>query len=253
MGIEFEPDTGLQSEGDLKLARYAFATEEAQRVIAAHGPEVVARIIDAARSVVPATGRIHSQRLVDAVEAVTGIDMAARLAAYDDGLAGEQYHARIVAALQDRDFTTALPLQLRWMEKENFNPDGVSLDFDAVRRTAWMLSQLHVHRPAAGETYLRQQIQTWTRRGEPEAAALLRTAMLYNALLLRRPRAVAPEAQTVLENRPLDRFALTVRMVNLHEAGRLEEARDLARMIRTGGAEHRAIWGPYVDRVLAEE
>lgn len=72
-------ETGIESERCLELARYAYAGYEAMRVLDTHGLDSLRKVFET----FPSTD-VTSSQIAQAIRAVTGEDVAARLALYQE-------------------------------------------------------------------------------------------------------------------------------------------------------------------------
>ncbi|MEM9913807.1 MAG: hypothetical protein AAF911_02475 [Planctomycetota bacterium] len=114
--LRFQPQIDGLGEDRLKHARYAFATEEVQRLINDHGTDWIASVVrDVNQS--PAPG---SAAILAAIQRHTGADMNPRLDAYqpfttrDDGV--DLYAQAYGQAIQADDYPAALNAAVRLVE-----------------------------------------------------------------------------------------------------------------------------------------
>ena len=219
----FEGTPPLRDEARLRLARYAFATQEAKRLIEAHGLECLPRILEAA-SLEDANSR---EGLVAAVSAATGDDVASRLRAYQTfGTASEgwdKYTHLGQHALAREDAAKAAAAMFRLRElAENVRPD---CDGEA----AYLVCR--AGHEADADRFLHKRIRWVAERNVPEALAAMKTVFCVYALRTNHPEKAYDVAEEVLEGAPDVVPALRVRMARLIAEKRLDEAKAVARRL----------------------
>lgn len=209
----FAVETPLESEGQLELARQAFATAEASSLIDAHGMGCLKAILDR----LPAEGT-RAEELFAAIKAVTGEDMDARLARYQgfatcaDGIA--LYSAQCDAAIAKRDTPAALVATLRMIElAPQYMPAAYS-------QAASFLRLMGAEDYGTG-MFLKQMEALKT---EGDAQLLHDTQAFFVAYALRckDPSAAAAASEAagpLLAADPNDPPALAVRLISLIRAG----------------------------------
>ncbi len=127
MGLNFCIKTPLEHENKLQTARYAYATQEAQRLIEKHGIDCVRKIID--KILTNKTRTAHD--ILQAVNEVTGEDMQQRFDHYQtfetrqEGMA--KYAGLLNAALNKKDYEQMLVNLLRSLElqESQLSPTGL--------------------------------------------------------------------------------------------------------------------------------
>ena len=219
----FEGTSPLGAEARLRLARYAFATHEAKRLIRAHGLECLPRILDAS-SRDDANSR---QGLVAAVSDATGEDLAARLRAYqtfDTTREGwDKYEQACRHAMARKDAAKAASAMFRLRElADNVRPD---CDGEA----AYLV--FHAGFEAEADRFLQRRMTWLADRDAPEALAAMKTVFCVYALRTDHPEKAYDVAEEILKDNPEAVPALEVRMGRLVREKRLEEAKVVARRI----------------------
>ena len=218
----FEIMTPGKAERDMKGARYAYATVEADHLITEHGIGCVKTILDS----VPAGG-VDRDGLVAAIRDATGEDVTARLDAYqrfktaDEGY--RTYADAYAGAVERKDYEAALGCLMRM--------DEVSGVYDADRydREARMLMAMGNEDIGARAflsrlDLLRQPNQTAVRHE-------VNVLFVDYALDCKDPSPAYPAADELLAANADYVPAMTVRMVRLARAGKQDEAGAVARRI----------------------
>lgn len=225
MGKDFEIDTPLESENRLTLARYAYATFEAQRLIGQHGIECVARILDKA-CLEP---RNHSRNLATAILQVTGEDIPKRFQRYqsfetrDDGL--RKYTTAFNEAMSRKDYSTALVSMLRIQELRR------ECDLRFYSNGAYLLFRMG--HEAAGDRAIKKQMARLKAAGQDKVLLALKALSVTYALKCRNLEKAYQAAEEVLREKPDHISSLTARTERLANSGKLAEAKEVARRILT--------------------
>jgi len=219
----FEGTPPLKDEARLRLARYAFATHEAKRLVATHGLECLPRILDAA-SRDDANTR---EGLVATIAAATGEDMADRLRAYqtfDTAREGwDKYEQACRHAMARKDAVKAAVAMLRLRELA----DGVRPDCDG--EAAYLVFRTGFG--AEADAFLRKRIRWLAERNASEPLVAMQNVFCAYALRTNHPEKAYEVAERVLENEADAVPALQVRMERLVREKRLDEAKAVARRI----------------------
>ena len=218
-------DAPLEREQRLAQARRAFAAHEAQRLLDAHGPDTLARILDKTE----ARPKNASADLLAAIRAVTGDDIAARLRRYrtfaTDAEGRKKHAAAYDAAIRRKDLATVLYYHLRERElKEQYE----LLDY---ARAARLLARLG--HEAAGDAVYGKQMALLARQGLDEPLLALKALFVEYALEGSKLGKAYGVAEDVLAKRPAHLPSLAARLERLANAGKLDDARDVARFILT--------------------
>jgi hypothetical protein len=227
MGLNFCVKTPLEYEDRLQQARYAYATQEAIRLIDKHGIDCLRRIID---KILTKETRTAAD-ILQAIDEIAGEDMQGRFDRYQtfetrrDGLA--KYGRLYSAAFEKRDYEKMLIALLRTLElQENpLSPNGLR----CYKDIAVLLFKLG-HEQAADQA-MHNCVELFRNTGSPMARdAALEMFVLYafncgNAL---KAQDIAEE---LLKSKPGHVPALTVQMVVHAEAGRMPQAKEIAQKV----------------------
>ena len=227
MGLNFCIKTPLEYENKLELARYAYATQEAQRLIEQHGIDCVRKILDKMLTKETRTGL----DILQAVNEVTGENMQQRFDHYQtfetrrDGLT--KYGRLFNAALEKKDHEQMLVILLRTLElqESQLSPTGLQ----CYKEIATLLFKLGHEQ--AGDQAMQNCVELFKNSGMPMARdAALETFIVYafNCNNARKAREIAEE---LLKSKPNHVLALTVQMVVHAEDGRLSEAKQIAKKV----------------------
>jgi len=227
MGLNFCIKTPLEYENNLSLARYAYATQEAHRLIEKNGIECVRKIIDK----IPTKKARTAQDILQAVNEVTGEDMQQRFDHYQtfetrqDGLA--KYGNLFNAALEKKDYEQMLVNLLRTLElQENLlSPTGLQ----CYKEIALLLFKLGHEQ--AGDDAMHNCIELFKNTGVPMAHQAAMEAFIIYAFNCKNAQKAREIAEELLKSKPNHVLALTVQMVVHAEAGRLSEAKQIANKV----------------------
>ncbi|MAE62375.1 MAG: hypothetical protein CMJ49_13595 [Planctomycetaceae bacterium] len=224
MGVDYCIETPLEKDGRLTLARYAYATSEADRLIDAHGLECVRLILDQ----VDTGGAFEdSRRLFPAVMEVTGEDMEQRFKRYqlfDTKAACIEYYAeQSNAAVKRRDYAESLYATQRMLELKG--PE----DPRFYSNSAWVLFRMG--HEDMGDRAILDHADFCKRRGNRTAEAIMHKLFIDYALHCRNLAKAVPSAQEVLADEPEHVPAMAVEMLRVGEAGNTELAHMTARRI----------------------
>jgi hypothetical protein len=230
--------TPLASEAELEQARYAFATREAARLMEAHGPEVLAKILDCAQ---------HEKNRGDlcaAIKEATGEDMTARLARYQafaTAEEGRQHYAVESLVAQGRDeLEAALSARIRVSELRT-GPD--SDDNVAAAHLLWRLG----YHEAADQAILQLAVHF----NGPEELVVAHSLFINFAGEYGDPARASPSAEIVLAAKPDYLPAQAVRMAKLAADGKMIEAKTIARHIATRANDKEKCWEDLANSILA--
>ena len=223
MSVDLAIETPFEKEKRLKLARYAYATSEARRLIDEYGIACVSMILNEMEALPKRT----SESLCRAIKEVTGEDIAARLKQYQqfktrrEGL--ENYTTRYNEALGRKDYATCIELLLRVRELRK------SYDVKDYSTAAYFLWR--VGEDTAADAVIADHLAMLKKRGQEKACSALRQLVLDRALAANRSDRVDHLATEVLRSDPDNVLALAVRMMTLSGSGDAAEAREIARRI----------------------
>lgn len=132
----FEPQIKAYGEDDLRLARYAFALHEIQKLIDHHGTDWIAHVV----ADLEANDKPGSATIIAAIHQHTGVDMDSRLDRYQSFTArneGISKYAEVYGQAMDAgDHAAALRAALRLTELQftGLNPKTAQASYDAVYR-----------------------------------------------------------------------------------------------------------------------
>ncbi|HUT30246.1 MAG TPA: hypothetical protein VMX13_10680 [Sedimentisphaerales bacterium] len=210
-------------------ARYAYAMREAQRLIDKHGIDCVRKTLDELSGAESRTG----DDIIGAIKNVTGEDMDARLNRYQTFSTREQgipkYTVPFNAASKNNDYEQMLINLLRVMELHEFQFSADNLQ--SWMNAAWLLYMMGLE--DTGDEVMQNCISLFEHSPVPGGRdAALETFVLY-ALKCGNPKKAQETAEQMLTDRPDHALSLVVKMLVYEDSGRLEEARQLARKVRT--------------------
>jgi hypothetical protein len=227
MGLNFCIKTPLEYESNLSLARYAYATQEAQRLIELHGFDCVCKIIDTLLTKKTRT----AQDILQAVNEVTGEDIQKRFDHYQtfetrqDGLI--KYSNLFNAALEKKDYEQMLVNLQRTLElqESQLSPAGLR----CYKEIASLLFKLGHEQ--AGDEAMHNCIELFKNTGMPIAHEAAMEAFIMYAFNCKNATKAGEIAEELLKSKPNHLLALTVQMVVHAEAGRLSEAKQIAKKV----------------------
>ncbi|MBW1814268.1 MAG: hypothetical protein JRJ39_11540 [Deltaproteobacteria bacterium] len=227
MGLNFRIKTPLEYENNLSLARYAYATQEAQRLIELNGIECIRKIIDKMLAKKTRT----AQDILQAVNEVTGEDMQQRFDHYqtfetrEDGMA--KYANLFSAALEKKDYEQMLVNLLRTLElqESQLSPTGLR----CYKEIALLLFKMG--QEEAGDQAMHNCIELFKDTGMPMAHQAAMEAFIIYAFNCNNAKKALEIAEELLKSKPNHLLALTVQMVVHAENGRLSEAKQIAKIV----------------------
>ncbi len=228
MGQNFCIKTPLEYENELTMARYAYATQEAQRLIELHGIDCVRKIIDKILTKKTRTG----WDILQAIKEITGEDMQKRFDHYQtfenrqDGLA--KYAGLFNDALEKKDNEQMLVILLRTLELQEtpLSPTGLQ----CYKEIATLLFKMG--HEEAGDQAMHNCVGLFEKSGVPMARdAAMETFIIYafNCNDAHKAQEIANE---LLKSKPNHVLALTVQMVVHAEDGRIAEAKKIAQKVK---------------------
>ncbi len=249
MGLNFCIKTPLEYENELQMARYTYATYEAQRLIEKHGFDCVRKILDEVCTKKSRTG----QDILLAIKEVTGEDIQQRLNHYQtfetrkEG--ADKYVGLFNAASDKKDYEQMLINLLRMLELQDsqLSPTGLRYYMEA----ALLLFKLG-HEEAADEA-MHSCVELFKNSGMPLARdAAMETFIIY-AFNTKNAKKAEKIAEELLKIRPNHLPALTVQMVVHAEAKRLTEAKQIAKRILSLDKNEQSIAHKTASYVLATD
>lgn len=227
MRLIFCIKTPLEYENELRMARYTYATYEAQRLIEKHGFDCVRKILDEVCTKKNRTG----QDILQAIKKVTGENIQQRLVRYQtfqtrkEGMA--EYTSLFNAASDKKDYEQMLINLLRMLELQDsqLSPTGLR----SYKEAALLLFKLG-HEEAADKA-MHNCVELFKNSGIPLARdAAMETFIIY-AFNTKNAKKAGKMAEELLKTKPNHLPALTVQMVVYAEAKRLTEAKQIAKKI----------------------
>ena len=227
MGLNFCIKTPLEYENELRMARYTYATYEAQRLIEKHGFDYVRKILDEVCTKKTRTG----QDILQAIKQVTGEDMQQRLNHYQSFETSQEGAAKYAglfnAALEKKDYEQMLINLLRMLELQDNQILPTSLQLR--QKAALCLFKLGYEK--AGDEAMYNCVELFKNSGISLASdAAMETFIIY-AFNTQNAKKAEKMAEELLKTKPDHLLSLTVQMVVHAEAGRLTEAKQIARRI----------------------
>ena len=227
MGLNFNIKTPLQYEKKLSLARYAYATQEAQRLIELHGIDCVRKIIDKILTKKDRT----SQDIFEAINEVTGEDMQKRFEHYQtfktrqEGLV--KYGSLFKTALDENDYEEMTISLLRTLELQEslLSPTGLQ----CYKQIAILLFRMG--HEEAGDQAMQNCVELFKNTDSPMAHQAAMEAFMIYAFSCKNAQKATEVAEQLLKKQPDHILALTVQMVVHAEAKRFSEAKKIAQKV----------------------
>jgi hypothetical protein len=213
MGLNYCIKTPLEYENELQLARYAYATQEAQRLIEKNGIDCVRKIIDKILTKETRTGL----DILQAVNEVTGEDMQKRFDHYQTFETRQEGLAKY-----GRLFNAVRTLEL---QESQLSPTGLQ----CYKEIALLLFKLGHEQ--AGDQTMQNCVEIFKNSGITMAHdAAMETFIVYafNCNNAKKAREIADE---LLKSKPDHVLALTVQMVVHAEDGRISQAKKIAQKV----------------------
>jgi hypothetical protein len=227
MGLNFCINTPLEYEDQLRLARYAYATQEAQRLIELHGVDCVRKIIDNILTKKTRTAK----DILQAVKEVTGEDMQKRFDHYQtfetrqDGLV--KYGKLFNAAIEKKDYEQMLIALLRSLELQEspLSPTGLQ----CYKEIATLLFK--AGHEEAGDQAMYNCVELFKKSGVQMAHDAAMEAFIIYAFSCKDAHKAQDIANERLKSKPNHVLALTVQMVVHAQDGRLSQAKEIAEKV----------------------
>jgi hypothetical protein len=222
MGAGYCIELPMESEKRLTKARYAYATAEADRLIEAHGLDCVKQILDQVANI-----RIDSRKLYAAVQKATGEDLEERFKRYGPFPDAETAVARSAetynAAVDRKDYATALPLMMRILELKGLG------DPTFYSNAAFLL--FRIGQEELGDQSILRHAAQCKAMGFTTGYIIMHKIFIDYARKCRRLRKAIPSAQIVMEADPVHVPAMVVIMLKANEDGDKEKVRTLGRQV----------------------
>lgn len=227
MGLNFCIKTPLEYENNLSLARYAYATQEAQRLIEKNDIDCVRKIIDKMLTKKTRT----AQDILQAVNEVTGENMQQRFDHYQtfetrqEGIA--KYGSLFSAAFKKKDYEQMLVNLMRTLElqESQLSPTGLR----CYKEIATLLFKMGHEQ--AGDEAMHNCVELFKYTGMPIAHEAAMEAFIMYAFNCKKAKKAREIAEELLKSKPNHLLALTVQMVVLAENGRLSQAKQIANKV----------------------
>ena len=223
MSADYTIETPLETEKRLRLARQAYSTLEAERLMGLHGVDCLRRILEK----VDTEKANHSRRLFPAILEVTGADLEKRFQRYQsfaskaEGIA--HYSQLSQAAIDREDYAEALPALLRSLEITPLEDPRFYSD------AAWVLFRMG--HEEMGDRAILNHADFCKQRSRQTAYVAMHKLFIDYALKCRNLERAGPSAQEVLKVEPEYVPALAVEMSRVGKQGDPEAAREIARRI----------------------
>ena len=217
----------IEHESRFTTARYAYATQEAQRLIKQNGIDCVRKILDEVCSKKTRTG----QDILQAIKKVTGEDMQQRLNHYQSFETSQEGAAKYAglfnAASEKKGYEQMLINVIRLLELQDNQILPASLQLR--QKAASLLFKLG-YEEAADEA-MHSCVELFKNSGISLASeAAMETFIIY-AFNTKNAKKAEKMAEELLKTRPDHLLSLTVQMVVHAEAKRLTEAKQIAKRI----------------------
>lgn len=218
----------VEYESRLSLARYSYATLEAQRLIEKHGINCVKKILD----ILVQKELSSCENLLSAIEEATGEDMRQRLSRYQTFATAKEgipkYTQPFTLASKRKDYEQMLINLFRIMELQG-SPYS-SNNLQSWHNAALLL--YNIGHEKVGDQVMQNCIELFEGSPIPQGREAAMEAFLLYALKCNNPRKAYEMAEELLRLKPDDKVALTVRMLVGAESGNIEEAHQIARKIQ---------------------
>jgi hypothetical protein len=227
MDLNFCIKTPLEYEDELRMARYAYATQEAQRLIEQNGIDCIRKILDKMLTKKSGTG----QGILQTVKEITGEDMQQRFDHYQtfetrqDGMA--KYGNLFNAAAEKKDYEQMIVNLLRSLELQEspLSPTGLQ----CYKEIATLLFKMGHEQ--AGDQAMHNCVELFKNSGIPIARDAAMETFITYALNCKNARKAWEIAEELLKSKPNHLLALTVQMVVHAEDGRIPEAKRIAQKV----------------------
>jgi len=247
MGLNFCIRTPLEYESELRMARYTYATYEAQRLIEKHGFDCVRKILDEVCTKKTRTG----QDILQTIKKVTGEDIQQHLNHYQtfetrkEGMA--KYVSLFNAASDKKDYEQMLINVIRLLELQDSQLSSTSLQMR--RKAALWLFKLRYEK--AGDEVMVSFMEELKRNAPQELYDYFSSGFVIYALECNNPQKAQSAAERILKKYPVHPPALTVRMQMLADEGKLVEAKKIAQRICALVKEEQSLYYKSASDILA--
>lgn len=215
---------------DFTLARYAYATFEARRLIDKYGIECVRKILDA---ITKKESRAGSD-LLETIKNVTGEDMNARLAEYqtfEKREEGIEKYAKAFNEASDKKDLEQMAFNLFRMHDFRLLSDFIPL-MDDFRYASTLLFKLGYQKEA--DSVINNCLTFFSNPGYKNGKLASYEVLIYYALETGKPLAAREAADELLKAAPDNIGALTIKMYEHLEKKQLDQAKEIAQKIIDG-------------------
>ena len=241
--------TPIDYENKLTYARYAYATLEAQRLIEKHGIDCVRGILDE----VCTKKTEKKQDLLKAIKEVTGEDMQQRFGRYQTFETRKEGMAKYAGLLNDasdkKDYEQMLINLLRVLELQDNQILPASLQLR--QKAALLLFKLGYEKVA--DEAMHNCVELFKNSGITLASDAAMEAFIIYAFNCENAKKAEKMAEELLKSRPDHLLSLTVRMVVHAEAGRLTEAKQIAKRVQNLDKNEQSIAYKTASYILATD
>jgi len=244
MGLDYSVETPLEGEKRLEMARYAYATFEADRLLERHGADCARRILDE----VVACKTNDSRCLFPAALKVTGEDLEKRFRRYQPFETKEEcvkyYAEKHNDAAERKDYARELPAMLRVLELNGLT------DPRFFSNAALLLFRLG--HEDLGDRAILKHADFCQRRGSAAASIIMHKVFIDYAMQCRNLQKAVPSAEAVRKIEPEYVPAMTVEMLRLGSKGETEKARQTAGRILELEKNRESPWYQLAEKVHQE-
>jgi len=218
----------VEYEKRLSLARYSYATLEAQRLIDKHGIKCVKQILD----ILGRRELSSCENLMSAIQEATGEDMRRRLSRYQTFATAKEgipkYTNPFASASKRNDYEQMLINLFRIMELQDspYSPNNLQ---------SWHNAALLLYKMGheeVGDQVMQKCIELFEGSSIPQGKEAAMEAFLLYALKCNNPRKAYEMAEELLRLKADDKVALTVRMLVSADSSKVEEAKQIASRIQ---------------------
>lgn len=218
----------IEHESRFTLARYAYATLEAQRLIEKHGINCVKKILD----ILGQKELSSCENLLATIKEVTGEDIQERLSRYQTFATAKEgipkYTLPFTAASKRKDYEQMLINLFRIIELQG-SPYS-SNNLQSWHNAAWLLYKMGHEK--VGDQVMQNCIELFESSPIPQGREAAMEAFLLYALKCNNPLKAQSEAEEILLISPNNVPALTIQMFINAREGKLTEAKEIAKKVQ---------------------
>jgi len=220
----YTTDVPVKAESEISGARYAYATQEARRLVDTHGVGCVHEILDW----IAAKDRRDGNDLLQAVKDVTGEDMEQRLARYQSFETRQQglmkYSEAYKTASEQNNAEQMFVNLLRAMELQKPGPSSENLK--NFLNAALLLHKMG--QDEAGDAVMQHMLELYSKDAVVNGRQPAAEAFVFYALNCDRPQKARAMADEVLQKAPEHVPSLVVKMLLSRDEANMAEARKYA-------------------------